>query len=112
LSKGGELVATELFIPQLGQTVEEVTLVGWLVADGSKVDFGDPVLDVETDKAVFPVEANGKGYIHTGPFKEGDVVPVLTIVATIGKQDEVFTPSQAKPDMAVEAASPAAEQSN
>jgi pyruvate dehydrogenase E2 component (dihydrolipoamide acetyltransferase) len=96
-------VATELFIPKLGQTVEEVTLVGWLVPDGSKVDFGDPVLDVETDKAVFPVEANGKGYIHFGPHKEGDVVAVLTVVATIGKQDEGFIPSQAEPTSPVEA---------
>lgn len=91
-------MASELFIPQLGQTVEEVTLVSWLVPDGSKVDFGDPVLDVETDKAVFPVEANAKGYIHFGPFQEGEVVPVLTVVATIGKQEEVFTPSQLKPE--------------
>ena len=82
----------ELFIPKLGQTVEEVTIVGWLAEDGAKVDFGTPVLEVETDKAVFPVEANAKGYLHRGPFSEGEIVPVLTVVATIGKADEVFTP--------------------
>jgi pyruvate dehydrogenase E2 component (dihydrolipoamide acetyltransferase) len=90
---------TDLFIPKLGQTVEEVTLVQWMLSDGSKVDFGDPVLDVETDKAVFPVEANAKGFIHFGPYKEGDVVPVLTVVATIGKQEEKFSPSQSKPSI-------------
>jgi pyruvate dehydrogenase E2 component (dihydrolipoamide acetyltransferase) len=84
-------MAEELFIPQLGQTVEEVTIVGWLAQDGDKVDFGTPVLEVETDKAVFPVEANAKGILHRGPFAEGEVVPVLTVVAIIGKADEKFS---------------------
>jgi len=83
-------MATELFIPKLGQTVEEVTIVSWLVPDGTKVDFGQTVLDVETDKAVFPVEANAKGYLHIGPYKEGDVLPVLTVVAIIGKEEDKF----------------------
>ncbi|MBK9711878.1 MAG: 2-oxo acid dehydrogenase subunit E2 [Kouleothrix sp.] len=81
-------MAKELFIPQLGQTVEQVTIVRWLAADGVQVERGQELLEVETDKAVFPVEATGKGYLHIGPFKEGDVVPVLQVVATIGKQDE------------------------
>jgi pyruvate dehydrogenase E2 component (dihydrolipoamide acetyltransferase) len=87
-------MAEELFIPQLGQTVEEVTIINWLVEDGAKVDFGTPILDVETDKAVFPVEANASGYLHRGPFNEGDVVKVLTTVATIGKKDDVFKSSE------------------
>ena len=45
---------------------------------------------METDKAVFPVEANAKGYIHIGPYAEGEVVPVLTVVAIIGKEDDKF----------------------
>ena len=73
-------MAVEFFVPKLGQTVEEVTLVNWLVPDGAKVAQGQEVLEVETDKAVFPVEANGKGYIHFGPFEAGQVVPVLTVV--------------------------------
>jgi pyruvate dehydrogenase E2 component (dihydrolipoamide acetyltransferase) len=83
-------MAEEFFIPKLGQTVEEVTLVKWLVEDGAKVSQGEEVMEVETDKAVFPVEANAKGYIHLGPFKEGDVVPVLTVVAIIGKSEDKF----------------------
>ena len=83
-------MAEEFFVPKLGQTVEEVTLVKWLVEDGAKVDFGQEVMEVETDKAVFPVEANAKGYIHIGPYKEGEVVPVLTVVAVIGKPEDKF----------------------
>jgi pyruvate dehydrogenase E2 component (dihydrolipoamide acetyltransferase) len=93
VQKGRELMAEDLFIPKLGQTVEEVILVNWLVEDGAKVDFGDPVLEVETDKAVFNVEANAKGTLHIGPYQIGETLPVLTVVATIGKQDEAFAPS-------------------
>jgi pyruvate dehydrogenase E2 component (dihydrolipoyllysine-residue acetyltransferase) len=90
-------MATELFVPKLGQTVEEVTLVQWLVEDGAKVSQGQEVMEVETDKAVFPVEANSKGYIHFGPFKEGQVVPVLTVVAIIGKENETFALAASAP---------------
>jgi pyruvate dehydrogenase E2 component (dihydrolipoamide acetyltransferase) len=83
-------MAEEFFIPKLGQTVEEVTLVNWLVEDGAKVSQGQPVMEVETDKAVFPVEANARGTIHIGPYKEGDVLPVLTVVAMIGKPEDKF----------------------
>lgn len=90
-------MAEDLFIPKLGQTVEEVVLINWLVEDGEKVDFGDPVLEVETDKAIFTVEANAKGYIHFGPFEMGETVPVLTVVASIGKQEEAFSPGDVIP---------------
>lgn len=83
-------MAEELFIPKFGQTVEEVTLLNWLVKDGDQVEQGQEVLEVETDKAVFNVEAVDKGYIHLGPYKAGDVVPVLAVVAVIGRQDEKF----------------------
>ena len=83
-------MAEEFFIPQLGQTVEEVTLMEWLVEDGSKVEHGDPIVEVETDKAVFPVEANASGTLHIGPYRAGDTVPVLAVVAIIGKPGDKF----------------------
>lgn len=83
-------MAEEFFIPQLGQTVEEVTLIKWLVEDGAKVNQGQAIMEVETDKAVFPVEANAKGVIHLGPYQEGQVIPVLTVVAIIGNLEDKF----------------------
>ena len=58
-------MAVQLFIPKLGQTVEEVSLIGWLVEDGAQVEMGEEVLEVETDKAIFPVEAPARGVCHT-----------------------------------------------
>jgi pyruvate dehydrogenase E2 component (dihydrolipoamide acetyltransferase) len=83
-------MAEEFFVPKLGQTVEEVTLIRWLVEDGAKVAQGQDILEVETDKAVFPVEATASGYLHIGPYQEGQVVPVLTVVAVIGKPEDKF----------------------
>lgn len=85
-------MSVDLFIPKLGQTVEEVVLINWLVEDGTKVEFGDPILEVETDKAIFNVEANAKGYIHFGPQQIGETIPVLTVVATIGGENDGFDP--------------------
>ncbi|MGD0574078.1 MAG: 2-oxo acid dehydrogenase subunit E2 [Anaerolineales bacterium] len=86
-------MAKEVFIPKLGQTMEQATLVRWLVEDGAKVEQGQEILEVETDKAMFTVEAAASGSLHLGPYKPGDVVPVLTVVALIGKPEDRFGPA-------------------
>ena len=86
----------EVYIPKLGQTMEQATIVRWLIDDGMQVEEGQEILEVETDKATFAVEATTRGHVHIGPFKAGDVVPVLTVVATIGNADEKFAPSSSQ----------------
>jgi pyruvate dehydrogenase E2 component (dihydrolipoamide acetyltransferase) len=90
-------MAKEVSIPKLGQTMEEATLVRWLVEDGAKVEQGQEILEVETDKAMFTVEAAASGLLHLGPYKPGDVVPVLTVVALIGKPEDTFAPTGRQP---------------
>ncbi len=102
-------MAKEVFVPKLGQTMEEATLVRWLADDGAAVQEGQEILEVETDKSTFSIEANAKGFLHQGPFKPGQVVPVLTVVATIGAQSEAF--AAAAPATQAHAASQAAEPS-
>jgi pyruvate dehydrogenase E2 component (dihydrolipoamide acetyltransferase) len=101
-------MAKEVYIPKLGQTMEEATLVRWLVEDGAKIEQGQEILEVETDKALFTVEATASGVLRLGPFKPGEVVPVLTVVATIGKPEEAFAPvgqkTEAAPAQALSAA--------
>jgi pyruvate dehydrogenase E2 component (dihydrolipoamide acetyltransferase) len=108
MPEGGELMGKEVFIPKMGQTVEEVRLVRWLVSDGAKVEEGQEILEVETDKAIFSVPANATGTLHIGPYKEDQTVPVLTVVATIGRPDEKFEvkSDQAKADLSSPPASP------
>lgn len=83
-------MAIQVYIPKFGQTVEEVTLLQWLAEDGAFVKKQQEILEIETDKTTFFVEAEGAGYLHRGPFEPGQVVPILTIVATIGGPDEKF----------------------
>ncbi|MBN1263908.1 MAG: 2-oxo acid dehydrogenase subunit E2 [Anaerolineales bacterium] len=92
----------EVYIPKMGQTVEEVTIVSFLVEDGTRVSEGDEILEVETDKAVFGIEAEVDGFVHFGPFKLHDVVPILTVVAVIGKEDDVFS-AAGKSDVSITA---------
>lgn len=85
-------MAVDFFIPKLGDNLDKVTIISWLVEDGAQVQAGDEILEVETDKAVVPVPAEAAGYVHFGPYKAGDVVPVLTPLATIGGPEESFAP--------------------
>jgi pyruvate dehydrogenase E2 component (dihydrolipoamide acetyltransferase) len=96
-------MAEEVFIPKYGQTVEEVTLIKWMLDDGAKVKKGQEILEIETDKTNFTVEAEANGFLHRGPYDEGQVIPVLTVVAIIGKEDEKFA-AGAPAERAAEAA--------
>jgi pyruvate dehydrogenase E2 component (dihydrolipoamide acetyltransferase) len=83
-------MAIEVYIPKFGQTVEEVKLLQWLAEDGAAVKKGQEILEIETDKTTFFVEAEGAGTLHRGPYKVDQTVPVLTVVAIIGAPDETF----------------------
>ena len=83
-------MSEDVFIPMLGQTVEEVKIIAWLVEDGAKVVRGQEILEVETDKAIFPLEASAAGDRHIGPSGAGVVVPVLQVVASIGDEEDII----------------------
>lgn len=57
-------MATEFLMPKLGLTMEEGTVLEWLVDDGAAVEPGTPVLRIETDKVESDVEAVGSGRLH------------------------------------------------
>ena len=83
-------MAVEVYIPKFGQTVEEVKLLQWLAEDGAVVKKGQEILEIETDKTTFFVEAEGAGTLHRGPYQVDQTIPVLTVVAIIGAKDEAF----------------------
>ena len=83
-------MAVEVYIPKFGQTVEEVKLLQWLAEDGAAVKKGQEILEIETDKTTFFVEAEGAGTLHRGPYQVDQTIPVLTVVAIIGVADEKF----------------------
>jgi len=76
-------MAVDLIMPKLGLTMEEGTVVRWLVAEGDQIQKGQPVLEVETDKVVVEVEATASGVMGPLLVGEGKTVPVTTLLARI-----------------------------
>ena len=76
-------------MPRLSDTMEEGVIVGWLKKVGDKVEPGDILAEVETDKATMELESFHEGYLlHIG-VEEG-AVPVDGILAVIGEKDEDY----------------------
>lgn len=79
------MAATEVFIAKMTDFMEEGVIVGWLVAEGERVDEGQPILEIETDKAVAELEAPAGGYLvglRPG-LAAGTTVPVGETIAFI-----------------------------
>src|ERR671917_2027803 len=76
-------MATELKVPTLGMDMEEATVVRWLVEDGAEVEKGDPVLEIDTDKTSFEIEAPAGGTIRNLRGEPGETLPVGTTLAYV-----------------------------
>ena len=81
-------MAIPVLMPKQGQSVESCLIIKWNKKVGDKVKAEEPICEVETDKAVFEVEAPEAGTILKTFYKEGDDVPVLNTIAIIGKPGE------------------------
>jgi len=81
-------MAVEVILPMLGETMDEGTIVKWLVDVGQPVQKGEPLYQIETDKAVLEVEAPADGVLRKVFYDAGSKVPVLTVVGLIAAPDE------------------------
>ena len=75
-------MASEIRIPKLGMSATEMTLLEWMFADGDRVEQGDVIYTVETDKTSTEVEAQESGTIHPAA-SEGEVYQVGDLIGTI-----------------------------
>ncbi len=80
-------MATEIKLPRLGQGMESGTIVKWLKAEGDKVQKGEPLYELDTDKVTQEVEADASGVLLKIAVAEGEVAVGRTI-AVIGEQGE------------------------
>jgi pyruvate dehydrogenase E2 component (dihydrolipoamide acetyltransferase) len=80
-------MAAEVKLPRLGQGMEVGTVVKWLKAEGDKVEKGEPLYELDTDKVTQEVEAEAAGVLLKIAVPEGEV-PVGTTIAFIGEQGE------------------------
>jgi len=82
-------MATKVLVPQLGEGVEEVTIVNWLKGEGEPVDQYDALVEVETDKIVTEIPSPVTGILLKIEIPTaGIAVPVNTLLAWIGEPGE------------------------
>jgi pyruvate dehydrogenase E2 component (dihydrolipoamide acetyltransferase) len=74
----------EVVMPRLSDSMEEGTIVRWLKQDGERVTEGEPLAEVETDKATVTFEADAAGTLRI-LVGEGETVPIGGLVARIGE---------------------------
>jgi pyruvate dehydrogenase E2 component (dihydrolipoamide acetyltransferase) len=84
-------MAAELKVPKLGMDMEEANILRWLVEEGAEVEKGDPVIEIDTDKVSYEVEANADGVIRGLRGEEGQTVPVGATLAFIAAPGEEWT---------------------
>ena len=73
----------EVTMPNLGYDMEEGKLVSWLKAVGDRVERGEPIAEVETDKTTVEMEAMSAGTLAEIVTEAGDVVAVGAVIAYI-----------------------------
>jgi pyruvate dehydrogenase E2 component (dihydrolipoamide acetyltransferase) len=81
-------MATEITMPKLSDTMEEGTLISWKKSVGERVERGDVIAEVETDKANMELEAFVSGVLLEVRVKAGERVPVGTVIALVGAAGE------------------------
>ncbi|MXY47120.1 MAG: 2-oxo acid dehydrogenase subunit E2 [Chloroflexi bacterium] len=81
-------MATELTMPQMGYDMQEGTVLRWLKGEGDAVANGEPIAEIETDKAVVEFESYADGVLHSIIVPAGTTVPVGEPIAVIGAQGE------------------------
>jgi len=78
----------EVIMPKLGLTMESGKIEKWHKKEGDRVETGDVLFEVMTDKVSLEVESYNSGFLRKILKKEGDEVPVTEVVAYIGSKDE------------------------
>ena len=92
----------------MGYDMQEGTVVRWLKSEGSEVQVGEPVAEVETDKAVVEFESYAAGVIQKILVPEGTTVPVGQPIALVGAVGEALPDIvEQEPESEVEAPEPA-----
>jgi 2-oxoglutarate dehydrogenase E2 component (dihydrolipoamide succinyltransferase) len=77
-------MATEVVMPQMGESVAEGTIVRWLKHVGDRIERDEPLFEISTDKVDAEIPSPAAGVIAEIRHREGETVPIHTVVAIIG----------------------------
>ena len=81
-------MATNVVMPQMGESIAEGTIVRWIKKVGDAVDRDEPLFEISTDKVDAEIPSPGAGVLREIKVKEGETVPVNSVVAVIGAAGE------------------------
>jgi pyruvate dehydrogenase E2 component (dihydrolipoamide acetyltransferase) len=81
-------MATKVVMPKLSPTMEEGQIGKWIKKEGEQVSAGEPIAEIETDKASMEMQALTAGTLRKILLKEGDVAPLGQVIAIIGEPNE------------------------
>src|SRR5437899_9317110 len=84
-------MATDVVMPQMGESIAEGTIVRWIKKVGDKIDRDEPLFEISTDKVDAEIPSPAAGVIAEIRVKEGETVPINTVVALIGGGGEAKT---------------------
>lgn len=76
-------MATDIIMPQLGESIAEGTVVKWLVPVGGMIEKDQSLLEVETEKVALEIPSPATGVLSEIIVPEGETVPVGTLLARI-----------------------------
>jgi pyruvate dehydrogenase E2 component (dihydrolipoamide acetyltransferase) len=82
-------MATDVTMPRLSDSMEEGTVLKWLVEEGDEVKRGEPLVEIETDKANMTYDADTDGVLVEVVAQEGDTLAIGEVIARIGDPGEV-----------------------
>ena len=86
---------TNVVMPQMGESIAEGTIVRWIKKVGDQVDRDEPLFEISTDKVDAEIPAPAAGVLTDIRVKEGETVPVNSVVAVIGGAGEAPSASEA-----------------
>ena len=85
-------MAVKFCLPDIGEGVTEAEIIRWLVKEGEKIEENQPVLEVQTDKAVVELPAPAGGKIMRLKWTEGQAVPVGEVLYELEEDENVARP--------------------
>src|SRR5918995_6837572 len=81
-------MATQVIMPKLSPTMEEGQISRWLKKEGDKVSMGEPLAEIDTDKATMEMQALANGVLRKILINEGESAPLGQLIAVIGEPNE------------------------
>jgi len=81
-------LATDITMPRLSDSMEEGTILKWLVSEGDEVEKGQEIAEIETDKANMTYESDTAGTVIELVASEGDTLALGEVIARVGEAGE------------------------